>query len=147
SLFLSTANSYSGGTSFGTGSGLNINNGNAFGTGALTNAVSLSVIALPATDSAGAAFAVAPMTITNAVQTYGAGNHQWVLTGVAAAPVTFSGPWTLTQPSGNTESLDCRTLGSGTTVWTISGPISGVGNITKLNTATLVLSGTNTYSG
>jgi hypothetical protein len=95
SLYLSGANTYSGGTSLGTSAGLNFNNGSAFGTGTVTNSVATSVLATPATDSSGAAFATAPITIANPWQTCGANNTE-ILVGLVAAPVTFTGPWTLT---------------------------------------------------
>ncbi len=141
SLYLSGANTYSGGTSIGTSAGLNFNNSSVFGTGTVTNSVSTSVLATPANDSSGTAFATAPITIANAWQTFG-GNNTEILVGLAAAPVTFSGPWTLTGAAGTTTTLDVRT-----TTWSISGPISGAANLTKINTATLVLSGANTYTG
>jgi autotransporter-associated beta strand protein len=141
SLYLSGTNSYSGGTSVGTSAGLNFNNGFVFGTGPVTNAVSTSVLAIPATDSAGNAFATAPINVTNAWATFGGANTE-IFAGLAAAPVTFSGPWTLAGAAGTTTTLDVRN-----TIWTISGPISGAMNLTKVNTANLQLSGANTYSG
>jgi autotransporter-associated beta strand protein len=142
SLYLSAANTYSGGTSIGTSAGLNFNNSSAFGTGTITNSVSTSVLATPATDSTSAAFATAPITIANSWQTFGGGNSTEILVGLVAAPVTFTGPWTLTSAAGSTLTLDVRT-----TTWTISGPISGAANLTKINTATLLLSGANIYTG
>jgi autotransporter-associated beta strand protein len=53
----------------------------------------------------------------------------------------------LTAAAGTAAQLDVRTISGSTATWTISGPISGVANLTKLNTAILVLSGPNTYSG
>src|SRR5262249_22163168 len=135
SLYLSGANTYSGGTSIGTGAGLNFNNGSAFGTGPVTVSVSSSVLATPATDSTGAAFATAPITIANSWQTFN-GTGTEIFVGLAAAPVTFTGAWTLVGTAGTTTTLDVRT-----TTWTISGPISGAANLTKVNTATLVLAG------
>jgi autotransporter-associated beta strand protein len=142
SLYLAGNNTYSGGTSIGSSGGLNFNNNSAFGTGTVTNTVSTSVLATPAADSTGAAFATAPITIANPWQTFGGGNSTEIFVGLVAAPVTFTGPWTLTSAAGTTTTLDVRT-----TTWTISGPISGAANLTKINTATLLLSGANTYSG
>jgi autotransporter-associated beta strand protein len=146
SLYLAGTNSYSGGTSLGTSAGLNFNNSYAFGTGPITNSLAQTVLATPASDSSGTAFAASPITISNAVQTFGTGG-QVILTGRAAAPVTFSGPWTLAGSSANTAQLDVRTISGSTATWTISGPISGAPSLTKLGAATLVLSGSNTYSG
>jgi autotransporter-associated beta strand protein len=145
SLYLSGNNSYSGGTSLGTSAGLNFNNGNAFGSGQITNAVATTVLATPATDSTGASFANAPITIPNSVATCGgAVNSSLIYVGVAAAPATFTGPWTLANSAGSTATLQNQP--AGTTV-TISGAISGAANFTKSGAGTLVLSGANTYSG
>jgi autotransporter-associated beta strand protein len=139
SLFLYGNNTYSGGTSLGTSAGLNFNNNNSFGTGPITNAVSLTVLATPA--------ATGPITIANAVQTYGLGG-QFIITGLAVAPVNFTGPWTLVGSAGTTALLDVRTISGATATWTISGPISGAANLHRTSaTATLVLSGANTYTG
>src|SRR5205807_1128429 len=83
SIYLSGNNTYSGGVSIGTSSGLNYNNGNAFGSGTVTNTVSTSVLATPATDSALGTFATAAMTIPNAWQTYG-GTSTEIFVGLAA---------------------------------------------------------------
>jgi autotransporter-associated beta strand protein len=141
SLFLSGTNSYSGGTSIGTSAGLNIANGFVFGTGPITNATSTTVLALPAADNVGNTFATAAVTITNSWATFG-GSSTEILVGLVAAPVTFSGPWTLAGVAGTTTTLDVRT-----TTWTISGAIGGAGNLSKKNTAQLTLSGANTYTG
>jgi autotransporter-associated beta strand protein len=145
SLYLSGNNTYSGGTSLSTSAGLNFNNGNAFGSGQITNAVATTVLATPATDSTTATFANAPITIANSVATCGgAVNSSLIFVGVAAAPATFTGPWTLANSAGSTATLQNQP--AGTTV-TISGPISGAANFTKSGAGTLVLSGANTYSG
>ena len=141
SLYLSGNNTHSGGFSFGASSGVNIANGNVFGTGPVTNAVSSTILAIVATDSSGATFATAPMTITNAWQAYGASGTE-ILVGLVAAPVTFTGPWSLPGAAGTTTTLDTRN-----TTWTILGPISGAANLSKKNTSLLVLGTTNTYSG
>jgi autotransporter-associated beta strand protein len=144
SLYLSGNNTFSGGVSLGTGAGLNFNNGNAFGTGPITNAVTSTVLATPATDSTATAFATAPITVTNTFGTYGASNSTIIFVGIAAAPVTFSGPWILAAPA--TTNTTFQNQPAGTTV-TISGPISGPPNFTKAGAGALVLSGANTYSG
>lgn len=144
SLWLSGNNTYSGGTSLGTSAGLNFNNGNAFGTGPITNSVSTTVLATPATDSSGATFATAPVIVPNNFATYGGGSGTLIYVGIAAAPATFTGPWTLANAAGNTATLQNQP--AGTTV-TISGPISGAANFTKAGAGILVLSGANTYTG
>ncbi len=143
SLYLSGTNTFSGGTSLGTSAGLNFNNGSAFGTGAITNSVTTTVLATPATDSAGGTFATAAINVTNTVQMYG-GTASLIYVGIAAAPTTFSGPWSLPGAAGTTATLQNQP--SGTTV-TISGPVSGAANFTKTGAGTLVLSGPSTYSG
>src|SRR5207244_1588211 len=70
SHYISGTNSYSGGTSFNTSAGYNFNNGNVFGTGAVTNSVTQTVLAVVASDSSGATFATAPITVTNTWQAY-----------------------------------------------------------------------------
>jgi trimeric autotransporter adhesin len=143
SLYLSGANTYSGGTSMGTSAGLNFNNGNAFGTGPITNAVTTTVLATPATDSSGATFAATPVTIANNVATFG-GSGSLIYVGIPAAPATFIGSWTLAGAAGTTSTLQNQP--SGTTL-TLSGVVSGVANFAKAGAGTLVLSGANTFSG
>lgn len=145
SLWLSGNNTYSGGTALGTSAGLNFNNGNAFGSGQITNAVTTTVLATPATDSAGATFATAPITIANSMATFGgAANSSLIYVGIAAAPATFTGPWTLANAAGFAATLQNQPAAS--TV-TISGAIGGAANFTKAGAGSLVLSGANTYSG
>jgi autotransporter-associated beta strand protein len=139
SLYLAGNNTFSGGFSFNSGAGVNFNNAGAFGTGAITNTVSATVMATPATDSVGGAFATAPITVANAVNTCGAASST-IFVGLAAAPTTFSGAWSL---KGN---YSFQNQPAGTAV-TISGPISGAFNFTKLGAGTLTNSGANTYSG
>jgi autotransporter-associated beta strand protein len=140
SLFLSATNTFTGGFSFGSSSGVNPNNGFAFGTGPVTVDASSMILAIVATDKTGAPFATAPITFTNSFRAYN-GNGTWILVGLAAAPVTFTGPITLAD-AGNTTTLDVRN-----TDWTIASEISGGATLSKKNTANLILSGTNTYSG
>jgi autotransporter-associated beta strand protein len=140
SLFLAAANSYTGGFSFGTGSGVNINNGFAFGTGKVTNSVASTVLATPALDSAGNAFATSAITITNSWAVCGAANTE-IMVGAAGIPITFSGPFALAG-SGITSTQDMRN-----TFFEISGVVSGAGNLIKTSGGTLYLSGNNTYSG
>lgn len=141
SLFLSGNNTYSGGTFLATGSGLNFNNSSSFGTGLISNNVASTVLATPATDSSGAAFAASPITIANQMKTFN-GNGTTILVGNNSAPITWSGNWSLIGAAGTAETFDQR---SGTV--TISGIISGSQNYIKTGNGTLVLSGNNTYSG
>ena len=144
SLWLSANNSYSGGTSLDTSAGLNFNNGSAFGSGYISNAVATTVLATPATDTTATAFATGAITLNNPVLTYGAGAGSMIYVGIAAAPTTFTGPWTLVNAAGTAFTMQNQPVG--TTV-TISGAISGAANFTKTGAGTLVLSGPNTYSG
>ena len=69
SIYLWGNNTYSGGTVLDTTSGLNFNNNNSFGTGAITWGESGTVLATPATDGSGnATGASGPITIPNAVK-------------------------------------------------------------------------------
>jgi autotransporter-associated beta strand protein len=136
SLNLYGNNTYSGGTLLGTVAGLNFNNNNSFGTGAITWGVASQVLADPD--------ATSPINIGNAMITRAASTL--ILTGPAVAPATYSGPWTL---AAGTSTI---TAGSGAfpnTVATISGAMSGAGaNLVKNGTGTLVISSTsNTYNG
>ena len=144
SLYLSVANTYSGGTSLDTANGCNFNNNGAFGSGSITNTVTTTVLATPATDNSGAAFATAPITIANPVQTLASASSSLIFVGIAAAPTTFSGPWTLENAAGTTFTLQSQPAG---TLVNISGAISGAGNFTKTGAGTLALSGASTYTG
>jgi fibronectin-binding autotransporter adhesin len=137
SLYLYAANTFQGGVQLNSVNGLNFNNNNSFGTGTISwrglngTGSGTSVLATPD--------ATAPITIANAVEA--AANTQ-IFVGLPAAPVTFSGPWTL--PASGTTTFQNQP--AGTTV-TISGAISGAANFTKTGAGTLVLSGANAYSG
>src|SRR5262249_34835397 len=128
--------SYQGGTLLSTGGGLNFNNNNSFGTGAITWGVASQVLANPD--------ATSPLTIANAMNTRAA--SALTVTGPSAAPVNFSGTWTL---AAGTSTL---TIGNATfpnAVTTISGNIVGAGgNLVKNGTGTLIISGTaNAFNG
>lgn len=139
SLFLFGTNTYSGGTSLqGTG-GVNFDNNGSFGTGPITWGVSGTVLATPANDSHGNTGATGPITITNSVVTI---SGSQIIVGLAGAPLTFSGPWTL--PASGTVSLQYQPV---STTMTISGVIGGAAGFTKTGVGTLVLSGANTNSG
>jgi autotransporter-associated beta strand protein len=141
SLYLSGANTYSAGTSLASANGLNFNIGSAFGSGPITNAVATTVLATPATDSSGAAFATSPMTVANNMQLYG-GAGDLIFVGASGVNITWTGNWSLLAAAGTTETLDWRNA-----TMTISGVMSGAANFTKTGSGTLVLSGPNTYSG
>lgn len=135
SLFLLGNNTFTGGLLFNAGSGVNFNNDNSFGTGALTWGVASQVLAAPT--------ATVPMNVGNAMVTRAAST---LIMATFAQPVTFSGGWTLA--TGGTSTLDVRNG----TVATISGAISGTSTsaLTKggtTGTGTLILAGANTYGG
>jgi trimeric autotransporter adhesin len=146
SHYFAVPNGYSGRTYLATSAGFNFNNSYAFGYGQLTNGVTTTVLATPVNDSAGNAFTpTAALTITNAVATCGgSANSSLIFVGIAGAPTTFSGPWTMAGAS--TTSFTMQNQPSGTTV-TISGPISGVSAFRKAGAGALVLNGTNTFTG
>ncbi|HVT28061.1 MAG TPA: autotransporter-associated beta strand repeat-containing protein [Lacipirellulaceae bacterium] len=138
SLFLYGSNDYGGGTQIGTVAGLNFNNDNSFGTGPISwrglnsTTAGTSVLATPA--------ATSPITIANDVNTTATTQ---IFVGVPAAPVTFSGSWTL--PATGTTTFQNQPAG---TMVTISGPISGDAAFKKAGAGTLVLSSSsNSYTG
>ena len=137
SLYLYGANTFQGGVQLNSVNGLNFNNDHSFGAGPLSwrglngTTAGTSVLATPD--------ATMPITIANAVQTTATTQ---IFVGLPAAPVTFSGPWTL--PAAGTTTFQNQP--AGTTV-TISGAIGGAANFAKTGAGTLVLSGPNTYSG
>ncbi len=132
SLYLYASNFYTGGTLLAAAGGCNFNNDHSFGTGRITWYVGTNILATPA--------ATAPLTITNAVTTT---NGTQIFAGVAAAPLTFSGAWTLL---GAGTINDFQNKNAGTTV-TISGAISGAGVFQKSGAGTVILSGANAYTG
>ncbi len=135
SLYLQASNTFTGGVLLNTSAGLNFDHDNAFGTGRITWGVTQQVLA----DD----IASAPITLSNPVTTMAGG--QLIYVGPAAAPVTFTGAWTL--PSGSSE----LTIGNGShtsSKMTISGNVGGSGGaLVKDGLGTLVLSGSNTYTG
>jgi autotransporter-associated beta strand protein len=136
SLYLYGNNIYSGGTLLGSSAPLYFNNGNSFGTGPIgwgtaPPTTSTTILATPA--------ATVPMTIANHVV---ANSGTQIFLGVAAAPVTFSGSWTL--PANGTSTFQNQSAG---TKVTFSGAISGGAGFTKAGAGTVVLSGANTYFG
>ena len=108
SLFLLGNNTYTGGTLLNDGAGVNFNNNNSFGTGRITWGVAQQVLA----DDV----ATAPVTLPNTVTTFAAG--QLIYVGPAAAPVTFSGAWTL---ASGTSTLTIGNTSHATSQMTISG--------------------------
>src|SRR5207248_1201842 len=86
--------------------------------------------------------ATAPVTLANPVTTNAS---QLIYVGPAAAPVTFTGAWTLASDSsemtiGNASHTSSKMI--------ISGAIGGSGGaLLKDGVGTLVLSGANTYTG
>ncbi len=145
SLYLSTNNTFTAGVQLSTGAGLNFNNGNAFGTGPITNAVTSTVLATVGVDSTGTVFNTnSIINITNSFSTYATSNSSTIFVGIAAAPVIFSGPFNLAAPAGTNYTFQNQP--SGTTV-NISGTISGAQNFIKTGAGTLTNSGPNTYGG
>src|SRR4051812_17797066 len=134
SLFLLGNNTFTGGVLLNTGSGLNFNNNNSFGTGRITWAVAQMVLANDV--------ATAPVTLANPVTTFATGNLIYV--GPAVAPVTFTGAWTLASGSST---LTVGNASHTSSQMTISGKIGGSGGaLVKLGTGALILSGANTYT-
>ncbi len=120
---LSSANTYSGGTTLTTGT-LNINNATALGTGTLTiNGGTID------NSSAGAI-----TNSSNNVQTWG-------------GDFTFTGTQNLNLGTGAVSLSANRTVTTNAAVLTIGGIVSGAYNLTKAGAGTLTLSGANTYSG
>ncbi len=140
SLYLLGNNSYTGGTALNTGSGLNFNNDNSFGSGRITwgytgGTATQFVLANDV--------ATGPVTLANPVTTMAGGTLVYV--GPAAAPVTFTGAWTV--PSG-ASTLSIGNPGHTSSKMIISGAIGGSGGaLVKAGVGTLILSGTNTYTG
>ncbi len=140
SLYLLGNNTYTGGTALNAGSGVNFNNDHSFGTGRITwgQTGGTATQYVLAND-----VATAPVTLANPVTTQAGSTLIYV--GPAAAPVTFTGAWTL--PSG-TSTLSIGNASHTSSKMTISGAMAGSGGaLTKSGVGTLVLSGANTYTG
>ncbi|HEX4413204.1 MAG TPA: GH25 family lysozyme [Lacipirellulaceae bacterium] len=135
SLYLLGNNTYTGGTLLNSGAGLNFSNNNSFGTGRITWGVTQVVLADDAATSA--------VTLANPVTTIAGG--QLIYVGPAAAPVTFSGAWTLIS---GTNTLTVGNTSHASSKMTISGKIGGSGGaLVKNGVGTLVITGANTYTG
>lgn len=132
SLYLYGNNTYTGGTALDTAAGLNFDNNNSFGTGAITWTAATTVLATPA----GAA--TAPITINNPVTTV---SGTQIFVGNSAAPVTWKGAWTL--PSSGNSTFENLTAGVTTT---IAGAIGGKASLVLNGAGTTILSGANTFT-
>ena len=124
-LTLSGSNSYNGGTTVSAG-GLAINSANALGSGALTLAGGTTI-----DNTSGAAIA---LTTNNPVNVNG--------------NLTFGGSNDLNLGSGAvTLSANPQVTLNGTSTLTIGGAISGASDLTKAGTGTMVLAGSNNFTG
>jgi autotransporter-associated beta strand protein len=116
-LVLSGSSNYSGGTTLNLGN-LTIQHANALGTGSLTQSSGASLLTFDTTG-----------TISNAMSLYNVS---------ALQSATLNGTITVNNATFDVDSGDTLTL---------SGGVGGTGGVTKNGTGTLVLSGSNTYSG
>jgi fibronectin-binding autotransporter adhesin len=116
-LVLNAANTYSGGTTLNTGT-LVIGNAAAAGTGTITQTDGTSLLKIDTTG-----------TLANTMSLYNV---------AALQSATLSGTITVNNATFDVESGDTLTL---------SGGVGGSGGVTKNGTGSLVLSGSNTYSG
>jgi len=119
---------------------VNFNNDNSFGTGRITLGYTGGTATqyVLANDVASAA-----VTLANPVTTQAGATLIYV--GPAAAPVTFTGAWTL--PTG-TSTLSIGNASHTSSKMTITGAMGGSGGArTKAGVGTLVLSGANAYDG
>jgi autotransporter-associated beta strand protein len=126
-LTLSGSNSYNGGTTVSAG-GLAINSANALGSGALTLAGGTTI-----DNTSGAAIALTtnnPVNV-NGNLTFGGTNDLNLGSGAVTLPANSNPQFTL----------------NGTSTLTIGGAISGASDLTKAGTGTMVLSGSNNFTG
>jgi len=140
SLYLKSANTYSGGTALGlSGNTLTyFNNNNAFGSGGIS--LNRSAGAFSTLLSQGGS----RLTIANNFSTVSA-NTALNFASSANTPVTSSGTWTL-----GSSILNLRNAGGSTADLTLSGAISGSGTLALSANGTgsqIILSGANTFSG
>ncbi len=130
SLYLLGNNTYSGGTTITGGQILWYNNSNSFGTGPFTNLGNQSILI---------AGSPGVVTLSNAFVM----NNNGGVMNFGSGQTTLTGPWTLmTSPQ-------IKNNGASTTTVTFAGPISGPFGIffQCANAGTIVLSGSNTYTG
>jgi autotransporter-associated beta strand protein len=135
--FLNATNTFTGGTTLGypgvpfSGT-VNFNNGSAFGTGpiVLTNTGTGGALVL---EGSSAVTVTNPVSVTIATTNNIVGN---------AAGLTFSGTWSM---GGHLFTFGTGNNAVNQTI--LSGVVSGTAGLTVFNSGTLVLSGTNTYSG
>lgn len=135
---LSTSNSYAGGTTINAGT-LNINKASAIGTGPLTFAALTPTTVVTIDNTSGAALALS----TNNPQVWNS-DFSFSTSGGLAANSLNLGNGAVTLTGNRTVTVNGA---SALNTLTVGGVISGPYGITKAGTATLVLSGSNTYSG
>ena len=126
-LTLSGSNTYNGGTTVSAG-GLAINSANALGSGALTLAGGTTI-----DNTSGAAIALTannPVNV-NGNLTFGGTNDLNLGSGAVTLPANSNPQFTL----------------NGASTLTIGGAISGASDLTKAGTGTMVLSGSNNFTG
>lgn len=140
-LYLFGTNTYSGGTLLASSSTLTyFNNASSFGSGTITVGTSAAFIA-PILSFGGSpitlanAFSVVPSTGPTAGVNFASG---------ANTPVICTGPWNL-----GTNTATIKNNGDSTAPLTLSGAISGTGNVnfSGNNSGTTILSGASTYGG
>jgi autotransporter-associated beta strand protein len=121
---------------------VNFNNNTAFGIGGTISSSSSSaqrnILTPLAAQTPGALVLSQGLTLWNGVFSY---------SGVAIAPVTFSGNVALGSTTSTIQVQSTTDAGAGTATLTLAGIVSGAGNLAKTGAGVLVLSGANTYSG
>jgi autotransporter-associated beta strand protein len=143
-----TPNTYTGGFILGPSSngnlgGVAINNSLAFGTGVISSsAAATREISTPLAAQTG------PINLANNFDLW---NGALEIAGVQSAPVTLSGTLALST-AGTTSTFQIQStkdVGAGLTTVTVTGGITGAGNIAKTGPGTLILAGgsKNTYTG